>query len=58
MRSSATLLDMTQCKGVKLKNESRLIHIHAFVQFRLDTSKVAGLGSIVNRVGEGVYGQQ
>jgi hypothetical protein len=34
------------------------IHIHAFVQFRLDCSKVTIHGSIVNRVGEGCGGQQ
>ena len=34
------------------------IHIHAFVQFRLDASKVTGLGSIVNRISEGSPHQQ
>jgi len=29
------------------------IHIHAFVQFRLDTYQVTVSGSIMNRVGEG-----
>ena len=35
-----------------------LIYIHAFVQFRLDTSKVPTPCSIVNRVSEGGCGQQ
>ncbi len=30
-----------------------ITHIHAFTQFRLDTSKISILGSIVNRVCEG-----
>ena len=34
------------------------IHIHAFVQFSLNTRKVAVLGSIVNRISEGGCGQQ
>ena len=34
------------------------IHIHAFVQFRLDTYQVTVSGSIMNRVGEGSPHQQ
>jgi len=29
------------------------IYIHAFIQFRLNTSKVTTYGSIVNRISEG-----
>jgi hypothetical protein len=34
------------------------IHINAFIQFRLDGSKIAGCGSIVNRIGKGSPHQQ
>ena len=34
------------------------VHIHAFVQFRLDAYKIAVYGSSVNRISEGGCDQQ
>ncbi len=35
----------------------RRIHISTFIQYRLDSCKVAAIGSIVNRISEGGCGQ-
>ena len=58
MSSSATSHETHySCQMQRTLSITTRIHIHAFVQFRLNTRKVAFLGSIVNRVSEGCRDQ-